>query len=72
MMYSRGIYDDPACNPNKLTHAILLVGYGVENGRVYYKVKNSWGTGWGEDGFMRIAKGKNMCGIANMASYPVL
>jgi cathepsin L len=72
MMYSRGIFNEPQCNAQKLSHAVLAVGYGTENGTPYYLVKNSWGTGWGEGGYFKIIKGKNMCGICNMASYPTV
>jgi cathepsin L len=72
MLYTKGIYNEPSCNPQKLSHAVTLCGSGVENGVEYYMVKNSWGTGWGEGGYIRMIKGKNMCGIANMASYPVV
>jgi len=72
MLYTKGIYNEPSCNPQKLSHAITACGSGIENGVEYYIVKNSWGTGWGEGGYIRIIKGKNMCGVANMASYPVV
>ena len=36
----------------------------------YYKVKNSWGASWGESGYLRIVRGKDMCGIASSPSYP--
>lgn len=53
--YSSGVFTN--CSTH-LNHDILLVG--VSDG--YWKIKNSWGTGWGESGFIRLARG-NTCGI---------
>uniref|UniRef100_A0A668VIU0 Peptidase C1A papain C-terminal domain-containing protein n=1 Tax=Oreochromis aureus TaxID=47969 RepID=A0A668VIU0_OREAU len=73
LFYSSGIYDEPNCNPNNLNHAVLLVGYGSQEGQDYWIIKNSWGTGWGEGGYMRIVRnGQNACGLASYALYPIL
>uniref|UniRef100_A0A8C9Y4D0 Cathepsin 12 n=1 Tax=Sander lucioperca TaxID=283035 RepID=A0A8C9Y4D0_SANLU len=73
LFYSSGIYDEQACNPNNLSHAVLLVGYGSEGGQDYWIIKNSWGSSWGEGGYMRMVRdGKNTCGIASYALYPIL
>lgn len=69
--YSGGILRDYSCNNQALNHGVLAVGYGSENGQDYYIVKNSWGAAWGEAGYFRLEK-DNRCGIANMASYPVM
>ena len=52
-----------------MTHVILAVGFGSDNGKDFYKAKNSWGSKWGEDGYVRIKRGTGagnpgQCGIA--------
>jgi len=74
MFYSDGIYK--SLNSKKhsseeewqqVDHAVLLVGYGEENGSKYWKVQNSWGEDWGENGFFRIARGIDESAIESMA-----
>jgi len=73
--YTTGVLTNDACG-SALDHGVLAVGYGVDNGQKYWKVKNSWGTVFGEDGFIRIAKGSasdgGECGIRKMASFPTI
>jgi len=57
-------------NPGHADHGVAVVGYGTEAGTDYWIVRNSWGTSWGEDGYMRLKRGVNACGIANFVSYP--
>jgi C1A family cysteine protease len=62
------------CGSN-LDHGVLLVGYGTEGSTDYWLVKNSWGAGWGEKGYVRIHNNKEegkdgVCGITLSASYP--
>uniref|UniRef100_A0A9L0II41 Cathepsin H n=1 Tax=Equus asinus TaxID=9793 RepID=A0A9L0II41_EQUAS len=73
MMYRKGIYSSTSCHktPDKVNHAVLAVGYGEENGIPYWIVKNSWGPHWGMNGYFLIERGKNMCGLAACASYPI-
>jgi C1A family cysteine protease len=69
--YRGGIYNNPRCK-TQIDHAVLLVGYGVQNGQQYWIIKNSWGPEWGEGGFMKLAKGFNRCGIVSADSYFVV
>ncbi|NXI32190.1 CATH protein, partial [Sterrhoptilus dennistouni] len=73
MHYRKGVYSNPRCEhtPDKVNHAVLAVGYGEEDGIPYWIVKNSWGRFWGMQGYFLIERGKNMCGLAACASYPV-
>nr|XP_060611417.1 pro-cathepsin H [Anolis sagrei ordinatus] len=75
MHYQKGVYSNHQCDqsPEKVNHAVLAVGYGEEEGSSlpYWIVKNSWGPLWGMDGYFYIERGKNACGLADCASYPV-
>ena len=69
--YRSGVYYDPTCTGGR-NHAVLVVGYGTENGMDYWLVKNSWGAGFGQDGFIKMARNKNnMCDIAGDPMYPI-
>lgn len=70
--YREGIYKEEGCSSTSLDHGVTLVGYGSEDKVKYWIVKNSWGRGWGEKGFIRMLKDHdNHCGIATNACVPV-
>lgn len=66
-LYSGGIYDEPHCNIFMIDHGVGLVGYGTEDNIAYWIVRNSWGTSWGENGYIRMIRGTNQCGEATFA-----
>jgi len=71
--YSGGVFSDASCG-TYLDHAVLIVGYGTDSisGLDYWIVRNSWGSGWGESGYIRMIRNTNSCGIALLSSYPVV
>jgi C1A family cysteine protease len=73
--YTSGIIDSASCGTN-LDHGVLVVGYGEDTGDLYWLVKNSWGTSWGDEGYVKIARTTStsdpgICGIAMQPSFPV-
>jgi len=78
MFYESGVYQSANApslkhhNPapgewERVDHAVLLVGWGEEDGKKYWTLQNSWGPDWGEDGFFRIQMGENDSGIESIA-----
>lgn len=73
MHYSGGILSIDECYGSQLDHAILAVGWGTESGVDYLIVKNSWGTNWGEYGYIRMEVTDSYggaCGVLKDDSIP--
>jgi cathepsin L len=71
--YSSGVLTDSKCGTS-LNHGVLAVGYGTENGQKFWLVKNSWGTSWGDNGYIKIGRSEStndagICGIAIQPSF---
>lgn len=65
--YSKGVFDEPKCK-TKHNHWMLMVGYGRDDSvnKNYWKLKNSWGSSWGQQGYLFIARkgdGEGECGV---------
>jgi len=66
MLYSSGVFDDAVGCGTAIDHGMLMIGWGEESdGTFYWLLRNSWGTSWGESGYMKMANtsGAGMCGI---------
>jgi C1A family cysteine protease len=75
--YESGVYNDPACGTD-IDHAVVVVGYGTMDGQDYWTTRNSWGTSFGLDGYILIARNSvatstvGQCAIATYAAYPIV
>lgn len=73
-LYFSGVLAASDCG-EKVDHGVLAVGFGTDQGVDYWKVKNSWGAKWGEEGYVRVLRGSGgagECGLLTMSSYPVV
>ena len=84
-LYSHGVYDSYNATTNSticsddnmsVNHAVVAVGYGVTlddvNPVPYYIVRNSWSASWGMEGHFWMLRGKNLCGVSDCASFPLV
>jgi len=72
--YQSGVYYNPECmnQEDQLDHAVLAVGYGTDaSGDDYWIIKNSWSTYWGDQGFVKMARDGNNCGVSTDAVVPI-
>lgn len=66
--YTSGIFEDTT-GAKDIDHAISVVGFGEEGGVPYWLIRNSWGAHWGENGFMKLIRGKNNLAIADACAW---
>lgn len=76
-LYAGGVFSGTCSDdPTDIDHAVLVVGYGSDNGKDYWIVKNSWSESWGINGYVHIQRNtgnkRGTCGIHVMPSYPVV
>jgi len=72
-LYSGGVYTSSSCSSTRVNHAVLAVGYGSDSsGTPYWTVKNSWGVGWGDQGYILMRRNyNNMCAVASTPAYAI-
>lgn len=72
-VYRSGVYEADDCGNaiSDLNHAMAMVGYGEDSatGLGYWVIRNSWGAQWAEDGYMRVRRGTNVCGVEADVGY---
>jgi len=69
LSYTGGIYNEPVYDG--INHVVEVVGWGVEDDQKFWYVRNSWGEYWGENGWMRIARGENMLWMEALCAWAV-
>jgi C1A family cysteine protease len=68
-IYRDGVYDDTDCDNVDVNHAMVIVGWGNKDGVDYWIIRNSWGTGWGDSGYVLVQRGVNKCQIDSYSAF---
>jgi len=70
-LYNSGVFTNTNCG-TQLDHATNVVGWGTEDSMDYWIMRNSWGSSWGENGYMRlqVVDGSGLCGIQMQPQWP--
>lgn len=73
MYYTGGVFNSQTCSgaADMLDHCVQLVGYNKEEETPYWIIRNSWNTDWGMDGYIYLAMGSNLCGVADEAQLAI-
>lgn len=66
--YKSGVFPSSGCQA-ELNHGVLLTGFVATGTTPYWVIRNSWGTSWGNNGYINLEQG-NTCGVCDAASYP--
>jgi len=69
--YESGVFNPARCG-SQLNHGVNIIGYSTNTTIPYWIVRNSWGSDWGEIGYIDIAMGNNLCGINNEVTFAVV
>ncbi|KAG5677076.1 hypothetical protein PVAND_006860 [Polypedilum vanderplanki] len=68
---TKGFYINDSCPKNDPNHAMVICGFGTDENGEYWLIRNSWGSSWGEYGYVKIKMG-NTCGVASFAMWPII
>lgn len=67
--YKSGVYTPPAEDSTQSTnHAVVVIGWGTLSGKKYWLLQNSWGSGWGDEGMVKLERGSNALQIESYAA----
>jgi len=72
-LYYGGVFQDWWGCEGRVNHAVTGIGYGTENGVAYWLIQNQWGTNWGENGYLKLARTENgpgICGCTTQNTFP--
>jgi C1A family cysteine protease len=70
--YNSGVMTPAQCGGTSLDHCVQVTGYDISGATPYWEVRNSWGTGWGMQGFIRLEYGHNTCGLTQETTTAVV
>ena len=72
-MYKTGIFEDQHNCKTSINHGVTVIGYGNVDGKNFWKIRNSWGADWGENGYARFSRDvPNNCQISSYAFLPLM